>query len=284
VVASSSASRQGTRRRLPAPTASTCSTLRIRPLRRTSCSRTGSRAVAIYAAANKGVFASSPDEPNGHTQITSGTLAADITVLDMGVLASLLFQNTPTGRLIETGLSSFDVFEELPATARTPTRASWPWTNVVTGDAGGGLGRQGLREAAHARHGAARQRSLDALSDPGWRADRSAPSRHTRIDEHAAPRYQREEMGFAPGEVLNQAIGGQPDNGQTENFFNGLCAECHGPISGRPVDFAVKPDLLTQASMVFARNANPTDLNIAPPCEPPRWDRPQTRRRVARTG
>ena len=81
------------------------------------------------------------------------------------------------------------------------------------------------------------------------------------------PRYQREEMEFAPGEIGNQAVPAV-DDGKTENFFNGLCGSCHAPVSGHPVDFAVKPDLLTQASMVFARGANATNLNIPPGMRP----------------
>ena len=51
-----------------------------------------------YARTNKGLFYSAPDEPNGHTFVTPGTdpatsAPADVTVLDMRLLASLLFQN-----------------------------------------------------------------------------------------------------------------------------------------------------------------------------------------------
>jgi hypothetical protein len=224
----------------------------------------GIEAVAIYARANKGVFASTPDEPNGHTRITSGTLAADITVLDMGVLASLLFQNTPTGRLIETGLSSFDVFEELPADSANPDPSFVAMDNVATGtQAAGWAGKVFVKRRMLGTVPLASDRSTRFQIPGGVPIVLHLPDTPESMSM-SLPRYQREEMGFAPGEVLNQAIGGQPDNGQTENFFNGLCADCHGPISGRPVDFAVKPDLLTQASMVFARNANPTDLNIPP--------------------
>ncbi len=70
------------------------------------------------------MFKSSADEPNGNTLIDPDPTQTDaqILVLDMTVLGSLLFQNTPTGRPLEdvnangqdVGLDSFDVYEDLP--------------------------------------------------------------------------------------------------------------------------------------------------------------------------
>ena len=51
-------------------------------------------------------------------------------------------------------------------------------------------------------------------------------------------------MTFVPGEQVHQ--------GFPSVFFNGLCAGCHGSISGKPVDFALNPDFLTEASSVVA--------------------------------
>jgi hypothetical protein len=72
------------------------------------------------------------------------------------------------------------------------------------------------------------------------------------------PRYQREEMTFSPGEYVHQSF--------RSEFFDGLCAGCHGTISGRPLDFAVKPDLLTQASRVLAISVPATSL-LNPPSQ-----------------
>ena len=47
------------------------------------------------------------------------------------------------------------------------------------------------------------------------------------------PRYQREEMEFAPGEYVHQSF--------RQEFFDGLCANCHASISGHGVDTALKP-------------------------------------------
>jgi len=70
-------------------------------------------AVAVYPRVPKGIFTSALDEPNGHTVVLPSQTTADVTVLDMTVLGSLLFQNTPTGRVLEPDLRSFDVYEEL---------------------------------------------------------------------------------------------------------------------------------------------------------------------------
>jgi mono/diheme cytochrome c family protein len=70
------------------------------------------------------------------------------------------------------------------------------------------------------------------------------------------PRTQRESMAFAPGEYAHQSF--------RRDLFNGLCASCHGSTSGRPLDTALLPDILTQASAVDAKYKPPTNLNIPP--------------------
>jgi hypothetical protein len=70
------------------------------------------------------------------------------------------------------------------------------------------------------------------------------------------PRIQREAMTFYPGEYVHQSFQAQ--------FFNGLCGQCHGATTGKPVDVAVRPDIMTQASNVKARDNGATDLNKAP--------------------
>jgi hypothetical protein len=70
------------------------------------------------------------------------------------------------------------------------------------------------------------------------------------------PRWQREEMTFTPGEYSHQSFRGI--------FFDNLCGNCHGAISGRPTDVALSPDFLTQASQVTAVTAPATDLTGPP--------------------
>ena len=75
---------------------------------------------------------------------------------------------------------------------------------------------------------------------------------------------QREEMQFYPGERSRQSF--------PRKLFNGLCGGCHGSISGLEMELAVKPDILTQASQVVARDVTHTDLTGTPagaPAGPP---------------
>jgi hypothetical protein len=70
------------------------------------------------------------------------------------------------------------------------------------------------------------------------------------------PRLQREQMQFEPGEYAHQSF--------PRGFFDGLCANCHGAVSGHQIDVAVQPDILSQASQVQARDEAPINLNLAP--------------------
>jgi hypothetical protein len=70
------------------------------------------------------------------------------------------------------------------------------------------------------------------------------------------PRWQREEMTFVPGEYAHQSFQGV--------FFDNLCGNCHGGISGKPFDVALNPDFLTQASDVQAATTEATNLDYPP--------------------
>jgi hypothetical protein len=70
------------------------------------------------------------------------------------------------------------------------------------------------------------------------------------------PRVQREAIFFSPGEYAHQSF--------RREFFNGLCGGCHGTVSGRSVDFAIRPEILTQASTTLAKDRPATDLNLGP--------------------
>jgi hypothetical protein len=75
-------------------------------------------------------------------------------------------------------------------------------------------------------------------------------------DSGPADHQQREEMQFYPGEMAHQSF--------QRHLFNGLCGGCHGSVSGHEIDLAVKPDILTTASQVIARDKSPTDLTGTP--------------------
>jgi hypothetical protein len=206
-------------------------------------------AAAVYARAPKGIFVARGDEPNGHAYTIAGESAADVTVLDMPVLASLLFQNTPTGRVVESDLRSVDLYEDLP-----PDVTSFPSScgGFLACDAYGQVyvRRRLLGTVPVRSDGSAHFRIPGGLPLVLHLPD-DAESRQRNL-----PRWQREEMTFVPGEHARQSF--------PAAFFDELCAGCHGSISGRPVDFAVRPDFLTQASQVTGVLAAPIDLSGPP--------------------
>src|SRR5690606_28792051 len=71
---------------------------------------------AVYAKGNHGIFESRPDEANGTTREYTDADRRDrarITILDLPLLASLLFQNTRSERLIPDP-GRVEVWENLP--------------------------------------------------------------------------------------------------------------------------------------------------------------------------
>jgi hypothetical protein len=207
-------------------------------------------AVAVYAKADRGIFTSTLDEPNGHTQVLPDHTEADITVLDAPVLASLLFQNTPTGRVIET-FSAFDVYEDLPPPTDLASIDAAQAPNLYSDAYGKAYGsRRKLGTVPVAQDGSAHMQIPGGLPILLHLPD---------TDDSKArgiPRFQREEMMFAPGEYVHQSF--------RRSFFSGFCGNCHGAVSGHPLDVAVQPDILTQASITSARGSVPQNLVFAP--------------------
>jgi hypothetical protein len=207
-------------------------------------------AVAVYDKVSRGVFTSRVDEPNGSVTVLPGHPEADINALDFQVLSTLFFQNTPTGRPIDPEVGSFDLYEELP-----------PANGVVDYGSGGA-------NVAKDNYGQVyvRRRLLGSVPLlPDESAHFQVPGGlpllihlpDTDISrKNGYPRWQRETISFAPGEYGHQSF--------TSGFFNNLCGQCHGSISGQQVDVAVNPDILTQASMVTSTSTPPKNLNIAP--------------------
>jgi hypothetical protein len=207
-------------------------------------------AVAVYARVPKGIFIGTGDEPNGNTTIHDGDPVADVTVLDMTALASLLFQNTPTGRVIEPDLPSFDVYEDLP-----PDVTSMPQCpsngNLFCDNYGSVYVRRRIvGNVPLLADGSAHFKIPGGLPIVLHLADDSESKANN------LPRWQREQMTFVPGEYAHQSFRG--------TFFDSLCANCHGAISGHQVDVALNPDFLTEASSVQAAANSPVDLSGPP--------------------
>jgi hypothetical protein len=208
-------------------------------------------AVAVYPRVAKGIFTPIGDEPNGNTTIVPGQTAADVTVLDMPTLASLLFQNTPTGRPVEPDLSAFEVYEDLPPDVNSMTTMSACGSSAFPDSYGQVcIRRRAVGTVSVLSDGSAHFRVPGGMPIVLHLADDSESK------QSGAPRWQREEMTFLPGEYAHQSF--------RSTFFNALCGNCHGAISGRPVDTALNPDFLTQASQVAAVMAPATDLTGPP--------------------
>ena len=204
--------------------------------------------VAVYEKPNNGVFTSRYDEANAATYIGSGTNAT-VTVLDMGILGSLLFQNTRSGREIPS-LSSFKVYEDLPPEPGVTDYDSG--ANYVLSDA---YGQQYIRRQLLGSVPIASDNSAGVML-PGGVPVSLEISTKLAGDGGPVAHQQREEMQFYPGEHSHQSF--------RRDLFNGLCGGCHGSVSGYEIDLAVKPDILTTASQVTARDASPTDLTGTP--------------------
>ena len=207
-------------------------------------------AVAVYGRAARPIFKSAADEPNGFTSITPNRSEAEVHVLDFRVLSSLLFQNTPTGRLVDDEIANFRVLEDLPPPPDVDSFAKGG-SNVVT-DAFGQVfvKRRLMGVVPLATDGSAK------FNIPGGLPFLIALPDTKLSREKNLPRIQREEMVFSPGENVHQSF--------KANFFGALCGQCHGSISGRQVDVALQPDFVTQASATLSRDAPAFPLNKSP--------------------
>ena len=207
-------------------------------------------AVPIYGRTARGIFASAFDEPNAFTRILPGHSEADVHVLDMPLLATRLFQNTPTGRPIEADLRSIELLEEMPPPPEVTSFAAGG-ANVASDEFGQVfVKRRRLGAVPLASDGSVHFRIPGGVPFM-YRLPETEASRQGEL-----PRLQRETMVFAPGEYAHQAF--------KREFFDALCGNCHGAVSGRAVDVAVRPDVLTQASDTRSRGSQPLDLNVPP--------------------
>lgn len=203
--------------------------------------------VAVYARPNQGVFSSRPDEANGNTRVFTDDRQdrSQITFLDLPLLASLLFQNTRSQRIIP-GPGLVEIWENLPP--EPGVKSYGDGGNFVDSDAYGQyylrrrlLGTPQIYDDGSARV-LVRGGTPLSLAVSVQLADDSSPTLH----------FQKEEMQFYPGEFARQSF--------KREFFNGLCGGCHGAVNGLESNVAANPDILTRASEVVARSRNPDDL------------------------
>lgn len=206
-------------------------------------------AVAVYGRASRGVFKSTLDEPNGHTTVFDGKTEADINYLDLPMIATLIFQNTPTGRPIEN-IDSIDLYEDLPPTAEVTSYASGG-ANVVKDEFGQVYVRKRLIGNVPLNADGSTHVQVPGGLPIFFKMPDTQQSMMSKL-----PRVQRESFSFAPGEYAHQSF--------KREFFSGFCGNCHGSVSGKPLDIAVQPDILTQASDTASRGSQTINLNGPP--------------------
>ncbi|MBS2017579.1 MAG: hypothetical protein JST00_32160 [Deltaproteobacteria bacterium] len=207
-------------------------------------------AVAVYQKLARPIFRSTLDEPNGHTSVTPGRNVATVHVLDVPLLASLLFQNTPTGRLVDRDINSLSVYEDMPPPLEIDSFDKGG-ANVVSDAFGRVYVRRRLLGSAPLEKDGSLKFSLPGGLPIVLEVNDTNASREKNL-----PRLQREAMMFYPGEDSHQ--------GFKQRFFDNLCGQCHNSVSGRALDAALSPDFVTQASSTIARAGAPFDMNKPP--------------------
>jgi hypothetical protein len=202
-------------------------------------------AVAVYPRTSDGVFASRRDEPNGSTEVAPQAQGAIVHYLDVPLLGSLMFSNTRTPRPIDKRIGGLEVLAPQPP-PNTASDFSALGADVISDDFGSffqsfhSLGKVALRADGSVRVQLPAGTPLSLVLTDRDGAALSFPdgSPFTGVMRH------REAMQFYPGERAKQAM--------PRALFDGMCAGCHGSISGRELDVHVAIDILTSASRTLA--------------------------------
>ncbi len=216
--------------------------------------RVAVEAAAVFAREAHPIFVSRTDEPNGATHIEEGETDAVVHVHDLGLLATLLFDNTRNGRPLDPRVAGLTVFEALPPPA-SATSFGDVMGSVVTDEFGMVyVDYQELGSGRTLSDGSIRFRvpggapillQVDDADGEALRFEEGHPL-------FTGPLRQREQLQFYPGERNNQSF--------PRRLFNGICGQCHGSISGRELDVAVDVDVLSGASRTLAWDENPANF------------------------
>jgi WD40-like Beta Propeller Repeat len=199
----------------------------------------------LWARVSRGAFVSRADEANGSTRIEPGETDAIVHYTDLPMLATLLFSNTREGRPIPVEFETLQVFESRPAPATART-----WDDVADAVVSDEFGRYYEDLVAVGSQRLEADGSLRVRMPAGMPIVLGAADARGKLLQFgdAAPfaglMRQREEIQFYPGERAMQSV--------PRRFFRGLCAGCHGSITGRELDVVVDVDALTSASKTLA--------------------------------
>ncbi|MBO6936695.1 MAG: PD40 domain-containing protein [Deltaproteobacteria bacterium] len=211
-------------------------------------------AVAVYGRGRHHIFHSRFDEANGASLIDSGFApSAEVHFLDFPLLETLLFSNVRGPRVIDPAVGGVRLYEVRPP-PQTASSFGEVMGNVVSDEFGmvfvdeRDIGFVPLLGDGSARvlFGGGVPFRMAATNDGGDVLSFDAEG------AFMGDRVQREQMQVYPGERLRQSF--------PRRFFNGLCGTCHGSVSGRELDVAVEPDVLTSATETYANETDPVDL------------------------
>ncbi len=214
--------------------------------------RVAQNPVAIWPRFARPVFVSRRDESNGSTHIEQGQQDATVHYTDLPMLATLLFSNTRIGRPIPFDFTTLQVFESRPAPA---SASSFGGTGALAIDDKYGTFYEDLHSLG--KHELENDGSLFVRVPGGMPLMLGLAGSDAKLltfgkgAPFTGPMRQREETQFYPGERAKQSMPRQ--------LFDGLCAGCHGSLTGRELDSVVNVDVLTSASKTLAGDA-PVDL------------------------
>jgi hypothetical protein len=207
--------------------------------------RVAIEAALVYARVAHPVYASRSDEPNGSSRVEIGADDALVHYLDVPMLGTLLFANTRTGRPIDDRVRGIALFAAQPPPSSARSFAELG-SDVVEDDLGQFF--QSLRSLGHAglsSDGSVRVRVPGGLPISVALTDGEGEVLDFDGDgPFSGPMLQREAMQFYPGERAKQSM--------PRDLFDGVCAGCHGSVSGRELDVGVSVDVLTSASATMA--------------------------------
>ncbi len=206
-------------------------------------------AVAVYGRPVRAIYKSQASEPNAYA-MSEGDPTAEVMMHDVPVIASLLLQNTPSGRLLDPGITSLGIYEDLPPTSDVTSFATGG-AFVVSDDFGQVYVRRRLLGTVPIQSdGSARFRVPGGLPLVVKLPDTALSV------QLGLPRVLHEHFMLTPGERVHEAL--------PRSSFNSFCAGCHGATTARAVDAALRPDVLSGASQTQAFSAQPTDLFQSP--------------------
>ncbi len=157
---------------------------------------------------------------------------------DLPMLTTLLGSNLRRGRNLAglDGATALKVYEEQAPPSASPDPAALMGAEKVFTQ------RKALGAAILARDGSVK------VTLPAGK-----PLILELVDKEGKPLFtMQEEHQLGPGEAISPGV--------PRALFNGVCAGCHGSISGAELDVAVTPDALTGASVSLSRDTDAQQL------------------------